>query len=135
MSVRDLPLSQISAPSVSRIEPRPLSDMPHVAYPTACGVQKYAEWAAPQLVQRARAGRLLPWGVTRNLLWVRTSSCLAVAICTTESTSLIARSFTTPASRMVRAEDRWKNYLSLVSRESSVSGDTTLKPLITKLRG
>jgi DNA-binding IclR family transcriptional regulator len=115
MSVRDPPLSQISAPSVSRIEPRPLFDMPHVACRTACGVQNYAEWAAPQLLQRARAGRRLPWEVNRNLLWVRTSSCLAAAICTTESTSVIARSLTTPASRMVCAEDRWKKFLSLVS--------------------
>jgi hypothetical protein len=62
------------------------------------------------------------WEVTRNLLWVRTSSCLAAAICTTESTSVIARSFTTPASRMVCAEDRWKKFLLLVSCEASVSG-------------
>jgi hypothetical protein len=88
---RDLPLSQISASSVSRIAP-------------------------------ARAGRLPQWGVTRNLLWIRTSSCLASAICTAESTSVIARSFTNPASRMVCAEDRWKKFLSLVSRAVSVCG-------------
>jgi len=63
--------------------------------------------------------RLPPWGMTRNLLWVRISSCLAASICTTESTSVIARSFTTPASRMVCAEDRWKKFLSLVSHAAS----------------
>jgi hypothetical protein len=58
--------------------------------------------------------RDLPLSQTRNLLWVRTSSCLAATICTTESTSVIARSFTTPASRMVCTEDRWKKFLSLL---------------------
>jgi hypothetical protein len=62
------------------------------------------------------------WSGTRNPRWVRTLSRLGAAICITASTSVPARSFTTQGSRTVCAEDRWKRFLSLISRADSVSG-------------
>ena len=62
------------------------------------------------------------WSGTRNPRWVRTLSHLGAAICITESTSVLARSFTTRGSHTVCAEDRWKKFLSLISRADSASG-------------
>jgi hypothetical protein len=62
------------------------------------------------------------WLGTRNLPWVRTLSHLGAAICITASTSVLARSCTTQGSRTVCAEDRWKKFLSLISRAESASG-------------
>ena len=62
------------------------------------------------------------WLGTRNPRWVRTLSHLGAAICITASTSAPARSFTTRGSRTVCAEDRWKKFLSLISRADSASG-------------
>jgi hypothetical protein len=63
-----------------------------------------------------------PWSGTKNPRWVRTLSHLAAAICITASTSVLARSFTTRGERTVCAEDRWKKFLSLVSRADITSG-------------
>jgi hypothetical protein len=62
------------------------------------------------------------WPGSKNPRWVRTLSHLGAAICITASTSVLARSFTTQGSRTVCAEDRWKKFLSLISRADSVSG-------------
>ena len=62
------------------------------------------------------------WSAAKNLRWVRTLSHLGAAICITASTSVLARSFTTRGSRTVCAEDRWKKFLSLVSRADITSG-------------
>ena len=62
------------------------------------------------------------WSGTTNLRWVRTVSHLGAAICITASTSGPARSFTMRGSRTVCAEDRWKKFLSLISRAASASG-------------
>jgi len=62
------------------------------------------------------------WSGTKNPRWVRTLSHLGAAICITASTSVLARSFTTRDSRTVCAEDRWKKFLSLISRAASASG-------------
>ena len=62
------------------------------------------------------------WPGSKNPRWVRTLSHLGAAICITASTSVLARSFTTRGSRTVCAEDRWKKFLSLISRADSVSG-------------
>jgi hypothetical protein len=62
------------------------------------------------------------WSGTKNPRWVRTLSHLGAAICITASTSVPAGSFTTRGSRTVCAEDRWKKFLSLISRADSVSG-------------
>jgi hypothetical protein len=62
------------------------------------------------------------WSGTENPRWVRTLSHLGAAICITASTSVLARSFTTRGSRTVCAEDRWKKFLSLISRADSASG-------------
>jgi hypothetical protein len=62
------------------------------------------------------------WSGRRNPRWVRTLSHLGAAICITASTSVLARSFTTQGSRTVCAEDRWKKFLSLISRADSTSG-------------
>jgi hypothetical protein len=62
------------------------------------------------------------WSGTENPRWVRTLSHLGAAICITASTSVLARSFTTQGSRTVCAEDRWKKFLSLISRADSASG-------------
>ena len=61
------------------------------------------------------------WSGTKNPRWVRTLSHLGAAICITASTSVLARSFTTRGSRTVCAEDRWKKFLSLISRADSAS--------------
>jgi hypothetical protein len=62
------------------------------------------------------------WAGTKNPRWVRTLSHLGAAICITASTSVLARSFTTRGSRTACAEDRWKKFLSLISRADSASG-------------
>jgi hypothetical protein len=62
------------------------------------------------------------WSGTKNPRWVRTLSHPAAAICITASTSVLARSFTTRGSHTVCAEDRWKKFLSLVSRADITSG-------------
>jgi hypothetical protein len=62
------------------------------------------------------------WSGTKYPHWARTLSHTGVAICITVSTSVLARSFTTRGSRGVCAEDRWKRFLSLISRADSASG-------------
>ena len=62
------------------------------------------------------------WSGTKNPRWVRTLSHLGAAICITASTSVLARSFTTRGSRTACAEDRWKKFLSLISRTDSAYG-------------
>ena len=62
------------------------------------------------------------WSRTKNLSWVRTLSYRAEAICITASTSALAKSFTTRGSRTDCVADRWKKFLSLISREASASG-------------
>jgi hypothetical protein len=62
------------------------------------------------------------WSGTKNPRWVRTLSHPAAATCITASTLVLARSFTTRASRTVCAEDRWKKFLSLISRAGGASG-------------
>jgi hypothetical protein len=62
------------------------------------------------------------WSGTKNRRWVRTLSHPGAAICITASTSVLARSFTTRGSRTVCTEDRWKKFLSLISRADSASG-------------
>jgi hypothetical protein len=75
------------------------------------------------------------WSGTRNPRWVRTLSHLGAAICITASTSVLARSFTTRGVLAVCAEDRWKKFLSLISRADSVSGcDRTRHPISTSER-
>ena len=62
------------------------------------------------------------WSGTKNPRWVRTLSRPGAAICITASMLVLARSFTTRGSRTVCAEDRWKKFLSLISRPESASG-------------
>jgi len=62
------------------------------------------------------------WSGTKNPRWVRTLSHLGAAIGITASTSALARSFTTRGSHTVYAEERWKKFLSLISRADSASG-------------
>jgi hypothetical protein len=72
------------------------------------------------------------WSGTKNPRWVRTLSHLGAAICITASTSVPARSFTTRGSHTVCAEDRWKKFLSLISRADSACGcDRTRHPIST----
>ena len=61
------------------------------------------------------------WSGSKNPRWVRTLSHLGAAICITASTSVLATSFTTRGSHTVCAEDRWKKFLSLISRADSAS--------------
>ena len=62
------------------------------------------------------------WSGTRNPRWVHTLSHTAAVICITASTLVLARSFTIRGSRTVCAEDRWKKFLSFISRADSASG-------------
>jgi hypothetical protein len=62
------------------------------------------------------------WSGTKKPRWDRTLSHPGSAICITASTSVLAQSFTTRGSRTVCAEDRWKKFLSLISRADSASG-------------
>jgi hypothetical protein len=62
------------------------------------------------------------WPATRRPRWVRTLSHLGAAICITASTSVLATSFTTRGARTVCAENRWKKFLSLISRADSAFG-------------
>jgi hypothetical protein len=59
------------------------------------------------------------WPVSKNPRWVRTLSRQGVTNCITASTSVLARSYATRGSRVVCAEDRWKKFLSLMSRAGS----------------
>ena len=71
------------------------------------------------------------WSGTKSRRWVRTLSHPGAAICITASTSVLARSFTTRGSRTACAEDRWKKFLSLISRAGSASGsDRTRHPIL-----
>jgi hypothetical protein len=56
------------------------------------------------------------WSETRSPRWVRTLSHPGPPSCITTSTSVPARSFTTQDLRSVCAENRWKKFLSLISR-------------------
>jgi hypothetical protein len=60
------------------------------------------------------------WSTLKNPRWVRTLSHPGAATCITAST-VLARSFTIRGSRAVCAEDRWKKFLSLISRAGSAS--------------
>jgi hypothetical protein len=72
------------------------------------------------------------WSGTKNPRWVRTLSHLGAATCITASTSALARSFTTRGTPTVCAADRWKKFLSLISRADSASGcDRTRHPILT----
>jgi hypothetical protein len=62
------------------------------------------------------------WSGTKNPRWARTLSHLGAAICITASTSVLARSCITQDARAVCAENRWKRFLSLISRADSASG-------------
>ena len=62
------------------------------------------------------------WSTTKNPRWVRTLSHPGAAIYIMVSTSVLARSFITRGSRTVCAEDRWKKFLSLISRADSACG-------------
>jgi hypothetical protein len=62
------------------------------------------------------------WSGAKNPRWVRTLSHPGAAIYTTASTWGLARSFTTRGSRTVCAGDRWKKFLSLISRAERASG-------------
>jgi hypothetical protein len=78
------------------------------------------------------SGATASWSRTKNPRWVRTLSHLGAAICITASTSVPARSFTIRGSRTVCAEDRWKKFLSLISRADSASwSDRTRPPIST----
>ena len=59
------------------------------------------------------------WSGTKNPRWVLTLSHPGAAICITASTSVPERSFITRGSRTVCTEDRWKKFLSLISRADS----------------
>jgi hypothetical protein len=63
-----------------------------------------------------------PWSGTRNPRWVRTLSEPGAATCITASTSVLARSFATRGSRTVSAEERWRMFLSIISRADCASG-------------
>ena len=62
------------------------------------------------------------WSGSKNPRWVRTLSHLGAAICITASTPVLATSFTARGSRTVCAEERWKKFLSLISRADIASG-------------
>jgi hypothetical protein len=62
------------------------------------------------------------WSQSTNPRWGRTLSQLGAAICITASTSVLVGSFTTRGLRTVWEEDRWKKFLSLISRAGSASG-------------
>ena len=67
------------------------------------------------------------WSQNRSLRWVHTSSHRVEVICTTESTSAVARSCITRDSGTACTEVPWKKFLSLVSlaaapRRSDPSG-------------
>jgi len=61
------------------------------------------------------------WSGIKNPRWVRTLSHLGAAICITASPSALARSFTTRGARTVCAGERWKKFLSLISRADIAS--------------
>jgi hypothetical protein len=72
------------------------------------------------------------WSGTKNHRWVRTLSYLGAAISITASTSVPARSFITRGSPTVCAEERWRKFLSLISRVDGASGqDQTRRRIST----
>lgn len=62
------------------------------------------------------------WSGIKSPRWDRTLSHPGAAIYITASTSVLAGLFTTRGSRTVCIEDRWKRFLSLISRAGSASG-------------
>jgi hypothetical protein len=62
------------------------------------------------------------WSQTKSPRWAHTLSQTGAAICITASTLVRAPSFTTRGSRTACAEDRWKKFLSIISRGDDVSG-------------
>ncbi len=72
-----------------------------------------------QDVTCADAGQNGFWPQTTNLRWVHTLSQRVAAIYMMESTSAVARSCITPDSRAASTQDRWKTFLSLVSRRAA----------------
>jgi hypothetical protein len=62
------------------------------------------------------------WAGSENLRWARTLSHPGAANCITASTLVLAGSFSTRGSRTVCAADRWKKFLSLISRADRASG-------------
>jgi hypothetical protein len=61
------------------------------------------------------------WSGIKNPRWAHTLSHPGAVIYITASTLVLARSFTTRGSRTACAEDRWKRFLSLISRADSAS--------------
>jgi hypothetical protein len=61
------------------------------------------------------------WPGAKNPRWVRTLSHSGAASFMTASTSVLAASLTTRGSRTACAEDRWKMFLSLISRTGGES--------------
>jgi len=59
------------------------------------------------------------WPQNTNLRWVHTLSQRVAAIYMMESTSAVARSCITPDLRAASTQDRWKTFLSLVSRRAA----------------
>lgn len=55
------------------------------------------------------------WSAIRSHRWARTMSRQPAAIYSTVSTLAAARAFTSPQSRAVCAEARWKGFMLLVS--------------------
>jgi hypothetical protein len=62
------------------------------------------------------------WSGTKSPRWVRTLSRRGLLVCITASTSVLARSFATQDSRTACAEERWKRFLSFISRADIASG-------------
>ena len=72
-----------------------------------------------QDVTCADAGQSGFWPQNTNLRWVHTLSQRVAAIYMMESTSAVARSCITPDLRAASTQDRWKTFLSLVSRRAA----------------
>jgi hypothetical protein len=70
--------------------------------------------------QSATNSEATGYGSKPNPRWLRTLSHPGAAVCITAST-VLARSFTIRGSRTLCAEDRWKKFLSLISRAGSAS--------------
>jgi hypothetical protein len=60
--------------------------------------------------------------VSQDPRWVRTLSHRSASICITASTSVPAKSFAARGACTVCAEERWKKFLSLISRADCASG-------------
>ena len=61
------------------------------------------------------------WPGAKNPHWVRTLSHLGAAIFITASAPVLATSFTARGPRTACAEDRWKRFLSRISRAGGAS--------------